>query len=102
MSTVKRKTCPVTGSDEIVVTFLNPEELIVTQRKAPDGKYERVLKPRKEIKGGLLPEVRCPSQGHPALHAPQTLGMQLWKEGRAWCRKTKKECPMDDIIQDLL
>jgi|SRR3990170_5789474 len=102
MNKIKRKTCPITGSDEIVVTYLDPEELITTQRKATDGKYERVLKPHKEVKGGLLPEVKCPSQGHPALNAPQPLGMQLWKEGKAWCRKTKKVCPMEQIIQDLL
>jgi len=102
MSKVIRKICPITGSDEIVVTYPNPEELITTQRKTIEGRYERVLKPKKEVKGGLLPEVDCPSQGHPALDLTSPLGTQLWKEGKAWCRKTRKVCPMDQIIQDLL
>jgi len=102
MSKVIRKICPITGSDEIVVTYPNPEELITTQRKTIEGRYERVLKPKKEVKGGLLPEVDCPSQGHPALDLTSPLGIQLWKEGKAWCRKTRKVCPMDQIIQDLL
>ena len=102
MNIVKRKTCPVTCSDEIVVTFLDPEELVTTQRKMPNGKYERVLKPRKEVKGGLSPEIACPSQGHPAIDTVSPLGIKLWKEGKAWCRKIKKECPMEQIIKGLL
>lgn len=102
MSKVVRKTCSVTGSDKIVTTYPDPEELVTTQRKTAEGKYERVLKPRKEVKDGLSLEVKCPSQGHPALDAPSPLGMQLLKEGKAWCRKTRKVCPMEQIIQDLL
>ena len=102
MSKVIRKICPITGSDEIVVTYLNPEEPVTTLRKTEEGKYERVLKPRKEVKGGLSPEVACPSQGHPALDVPSPLGLQLWKEGKVWCRKTRKVCPMEKILQDLL
>jgi len=96
------KICPVTVSDEIIVTHPDPEELVITQRKTTEGKYERVLKPRKEVKGGLLPEVSCPSLGIPILDAPSPLGTQLWKEGKAWCAKRKKVCPMEQIIQDLL
>jgi len=102
MSKIVRRICPITGSDEIVVTYLDPEELVMTQRKIVEGKYERVLKPRREVKGGLLPEVACPSQGHPALDVPSPLGMRLWKEGKAWCMKTKKVCPMEQMVQDLL
>ena len=102
MSKVIRKFCPITGSDEIVVTYLNPEELVTTLRKTEEEKYERVLKPRKEVKDGLSPEVACPSQGHPALDVPSPLGLQLLKEGKVWCRKTRKECPMEKILQDLL
>ena len=102
MSRITKKICPVTVSDEIIITHPNPEELVITQRKTIEGKYERVLRPRKEAKGGLLPTVNCPSLGHPALDAPSPLGTQLWKEGKAWCRKTKKMCPMEQIIQDLV
>jgi hypothetical protein len=102
MSVIKKKTCPITCSDEIVVTFPNPNELVSTQRKTSDGKYERVLKPRKEVKKALLPDVRCPSLGHPVLHAPRPLGKQLWKKGISWCKKTRKECPIEQVTQDLL
>lgn len=102
MSKVIKKICPVTMSDEIIVTHPDPEELVITQRKTIEGKYERVLKPRKEVKNGLLPDVNCPSLGHPALDMPTSLGTRLWKEGKAWCRKTEKVCPMEQIIQDLL
>jgi hypothetical protein len=102
LSEVVKKTCPVTKSDVIVITYPNPEELVVTQRKTTEGKYEKVMKARKEVKGALLPEVACPSQGHPAIDAPSSIGIQLMKEGKAWCRKTKRVCPMEQIIQDLL
>lgn len=102
MNRVIKKICPITGSDEITVIYLDPEELVTTQRKTIEGKYERVLKPRKEVEGGLSPEVDCPSQGHSALDLTSPLGTQLWKEGKAWCRKAKKVCPIDQIIQDLL
>lgn len=103
MSRTAKKICPITKSDEIVVTYLDPEELVTTQRKTIEGKYERVLRPRKEVRGGLSPNVACPSQGHPALDiSPSSLGIQLWKGGKAWCRKTQKVCPMEQIIQDLL
>jgi len=102
MSRTAKKICPITKSDEIIVTYLNPEELVTTQRKTIEGKYERVLKPRKEVKTPSI-EVNCPSQGHPALDvSPSSLGLQLWKGGKAWCRKTQKVCPMEQIIQDLL
>ena len=96
MSEVVRKICPITKSDVIIITYPNPEELVVTQRKATEGKYEKVMKARKEF------EVACPSQGHPAIDIPSSIGIKLMKEGKAWCRKTKNVCPMEQIIQDLL
>jgi len=99
--TVKKK-CPITGLDEIVVTYPNPNELVATLRKTEEGKYIQILKPRKEVKGGLSLEVSCPSQGHPALDVSSPLGLQLWKEEKAWCRKTRKVCPIEKILQDLL
>jgi hypothetical protein len=56
------------------------------------------MKPRKEVKGGLLPEINCPSQGHPLLDATEPLRLQLWNERKAWCRKTRKVCPIEEII----
>lgn len=102
MSRTVKKTCPITRSDEITITYPDPNELVRTQRKDSNGSYKRVLRPRKEVKGGLSPEVACPSQGHPALDVSSPLGLQLWKEGKAWCRKTRKVCPMDKILQELL
>jgi hypothetical protein len=102
MNRVVKKICPVTKSDEITITYLNPEELVTTQRKTIEGKYERVSRPRKEVKGGLSPEVNCPSQGHPALDLPTSLGTELMKAKKAWCRKTQQVCPMEQILQDLL
>jgi len=99
---IVKKICPVTGSDEIVVTYPDPDELVITQRKDPTGSYKRVLRPRKEVKGGLLPVVACPSLGHPALDAPPSLRLQLLKEEKAWCRKTGKVCPIENILQGLL
>jgi len=101
MNRVVKRICPVTKSDEITMTYLDPEELVATQRKTIEGKYERVSRPRKEVKGGLSPEVNCPSQGHPALDLPTSLGTELMKAKKAWCRKTQQICPMEQILQDL-
>jgi hypothetical protein len=98
---VVKKICPITKLDEITVTYLDPEELVTTQRKTIEGKYERVSRPRKEVRGGLSPEVDCPSQGHPALDLPTSLGTELMKAKKAWCRKTQQVCAMEQILQDL-
>jgi len=97
-----KKTCPVTKSDIIIITYPDPEELVLTQRKSSEGRYAKVLSPRKEVKDGLLPTVDCLNQGHPAIDITSPLGIKLWKEGKAWCRKIKKECPIEQILQDLL
>ena len=96
MNRTVKKICPVTGSDEITVTFPNPEELVMTQRKQPDGKYKRVLRPRKEVKNASLPEVACPN------FDPKSLYSQLHKEGKVRCIKMGNVCPIDQIIQDIL
>ena len=98
---VVKTICSVTKSDEITITYLDPEESVATRRKTIDGEYERVSRPRKEVKGGLSPEVNCPSQGHPALDLPTSLGTKLMKAKKAWCRKTQQICPMEQILQDL-
>jgi len=103
MGKTTKKICPVTGSDEITITYHDPDELVITQRKQPDGKYERTSKPRKEVRNALLPEVACPNLKHPALaNLPESLQSQLWKEGKAWCMKIGKACPMDQITYDSL
>jgi hypothetical protein len=98
LNKVVRKTCPITKSDVIVITYPDPEELVLSLRKTTEGKYEKVMKPQKEVKGGLLPRVDCPSQGHSAIDMTSDEGIQLMKEGKAWCRKTKKICPIEQII----
>ncbi len=102
MSKTVKKICPITKLDEITIVYPDVEELIVTQRKDSNGNYKRVLRPKKEVNGGLSPEVACPSQGHPLIDVPSPLGLQLWKEGKVWCRKTRRVCPMEKILQDLL
>lgn len=100
MSKTIKKICPVTGLDEITIEYPNPDELVITQRKQPDGKYERTLKPRKEVRNALLPKVACLNFRHPALaDLPESLKDQLWKEGKVWCMKIRKSCPLDQIIQ---
>ena len=98
MSKVIRN-CPVTGSDEIIITYLDPEELFTTQRKTMEGRYARVLKPRKEVKNALLPMVRCPNFKHPMIaNLPESLKAQLWKEEKVWCLKINKTCPLEQLI----
>ncbi len=57
MSRIAKKICPVTMSDEIIVIHPDPEELVVTQRKTVEGKFERVLRPRKEVKHDYCPRL---------------------------------------------
>jgi len=102
-STVKfakiiRKICPITESDEITIKFFDPNELVVTQRKGSDGKYRWVEKPRKEVRGALIPEVSCPSLEIPVL-AGLSFEMQekLAEEGNAWCKKRRNICPIEQI-----
>ncbi len=54
--TIKTK-CPV-GLEEITIEILDPDELILTRKRGPDGKYRQV--PRKETKYPKY-EVSCPS-----------------------------------------
>lgn len=79
-----KKICPITGSDEIIIHFIEPEVLVLTQRKNKDGKYEKVMKPRKEVKNALLPRVSCASQGHTLVDVPEPLRTQLWNERKVW------------------
>jgi hypothetical protein len=103
MSKIVKKYCPVTGSDEITVTYPNPEEMVVPRRKTKEGKYERVLKPRKQVANGLKPTFSCPQLKHPLMaDLPRSFAEQLVKEKRSWCVKIEKTCPTDQIIQDLL
>ena len=101
MSKIVKKLCPVTGSDEITVTYCDPEERI-TSKKFKNGKYERVLKPRKQVATGLKPEFSCPQLKHPLLaNLPKPLADQLFEEEKTWCSKIKKPCPSEQIFQDL-
>ena len=100
MSKIVKKMCPVTGLDEVTVTYFDPEELVVTQRKK-DGKYERVLKPRKQVANALTPTISCPQMKHPSIaDLPKQLTDQLLNETKVWCSRIKKPCPSDQIIQD--
>ena len=96
-----KKNCPITGSDEITIKFFDPNELVITQRKGSDGKYRRVEKPRKEVRGALRPEVSCPSLGIPPLAEAPALTRRLIKEGKAWCKKRRNICPIDEILEKL-
>ena len=99
MSKFVKKICPITGSDEIAVMYLDPDELVITQRKGSDGKYRRVMRPRKEVKGGLRPEVICSSAEIPALaKLPLSLRNRLMEEKKVWCKKKNGVCPLEQIV----
>jgi hypothetical protein len=100
MSKIIKRICPLTGSDEITIKFFDPDELVTTQRKGSDGKYGRVEKPRKEVRGGLRPEVSCPSLDLPVL-AGFSLEEQnrLAEEGKSWCKKRQEICPTGEITE---
>ncbi len=93
-----RKICPITGVDEITTKFFDPDELVITQRKGSDGKYRRVEKPRKEVRGSLIPEVSCPSLEIPVLAGLSfEVQKKLAEEGKAWCKKRQNICPIEEI-----
>ena len=97
--TVKKK-CPITGSDEITIRFADPNELVITQRKGPDGKYRRVEKPRKEVEATLTPEVSCPSLEIPSFaDLSPALKKRLNEEKKVWCKKREIVCPIEEIIR---
>lgn len=102
MSKTVKKICPITGSDEITIRFFDPDELVMTQRKGPDGKYRRVDKPRNEVRGRLRPEVSCQSLGLPVL-AGFSLEEQnrLAEEGKSWCKKRQEICPTEEILESI-
>jgi hypothetical protein len=103
VSKLVKKICPVTGSDEIIVMYFDPEELVTSQRKLNDGKYELILKPRKQVINRLKPTFSCAQLEHPLMaNLPKPLADQLYKEEKGWCNKIKKTCPTGQIIQDLL
>lgn len=105
VSTVKfakiiRKICPITESYEITIKFFDPNELVVTQRKGSDGKYRQVEKPRKEVRGALRPEVSCPSLEIPVLAGLSfEVQKKLAEEGKAWCKKRRNICSIEQILE---
>ena len=99
MSKTLRKTCPITMSDKITVKFFDPNELVMTQRRGLDGKYRRVEKPRKEVRGALIPEVSCPSLGVPPLDEAPSFLKKMIEKGKAWCTKRHNICPINEILE---
>ena len=96
--TIKTK-CPV-GLEEITIEILDLDELILTRKRGPDGKYRQV--PRKEAKYPKY-EVSCPSLEIPYLaDLPPTLRESLVEEGRWWCKKRQAVCPHEQFIPSLL
>ena len=67
MSRTVKKICPITRSDEITITYPDPNELVMTQRKDSNGSYKRVLRPRKEVEKATWPRFSCPSLKHPLI-----------------------------------
>ena len=54
-----RDKCPM-AFEEITFTFPDPDELVWTQRKI-DGLYQKVLRPRRKVKGAMVIELHCPA-----------------------------------------
>ncbi|MCK4478285.1 hypothetical protein KAU88_07145 [Candidatus Bathyarchaeota archaeon] len=99
MSRTVKKTCPITSSDEITITYPDPNELVMTQRKDSNGSYKRVLRPRKEVKNATLPRFSCPSLKHPLVaNLPESLSTQLLRDEKSWCAKIGKPCVMDEKL----
>jgi len=96
MSKMVKKICPITMLDEITITYPDAKELVITQRKGSNGSYNRVLRPRKEVKNATLPRFSCPSLKHPlSANLPESLKNQLLKNEKSWCSKIGKPCVMD-------
>lgn len=96
-----RISCPVTSSDEVVITYLDPDELVMTQHKTSDGKFEKVMKPRRDVKKGLLPNAKCSNFKHPlCTNLPEPTKMQMQKEGKIWCVKIGERCPLEDFTHE--
>lgn len=95
----RRFKCPV-GLEEITITFLDPDERILTRRRVPDGRY--VLAPRRET-GYPKILVSCPSLRTPHLaDLPTALKESMIKKGKWWCEKMRVVCPDEQIISSLL
>ena len=102
MSKTVKNLCPVTGSDEITIEFPDPNELVITQRKGPNGKYRRDMRPRKEVKNALLPIISCPNMILPlSADISQALMDRLMAEGNIWCKKIRKACPTEEILEKI-
>ena len=96
--TIKTK-CPI-GFEEIKIKILDPDELILTRKRGPDGKYRQI--PRKETKYPKY-EVSCPSLETPHLaDLSPTLKESLVEEGRWWCKKRQAVCPREQFMPSLL
>jgi len=96
MSEMVKKICAITSSDEITITYPDPKELVMTQRKDSNGSYKRVLRSRKEVKKAILPRFSCPSLKHPLVaNLLESLRNLLLRDDKSWCAKIGKPCVMD-------
>jgi hypothetical protein len=94
-----KKICPVTNIDEITITYPDPQELVITQRKDSNGNYKRVSRPRRDVKKATLPRFSCPSLKHPLVaNLPESLRKQLLTDEKSWCARIGKPCLMDDRL----
>jgi len=80
--------------EEITLTFSDPDELVLTQRKI-DGVYQKMLKPRQEVKGAMEIRIDCPA-------VDKTRPMTSLTPPNPWCKKRMDTCPIYEVARMLL
>jgi hypothetical protein len=88
-----RGKCPM-AFEEVIFNFSNSDELVLTQRKI-DGTYQKVLKPRKEVKGAMEIRIDCRA-------VDRTRSMTSLTPPNPWCKKRRDICPIYEIARTLL
>ena len=82
MDKTLKKVCPVTGTDEISITFTDSKE--------------------RDASKDTTPEYSCSQMRHPLMaNLPTALADQLHKKRKMWCLKIKKPCPSEQIYEAL-
>lgn len=93
MKKVIRDQC-LMALEEVTFTFDDPDEQVWTIRKI-DGRYQRVLRPRREVRGSMNIEIYCPA-------VDRTKPMIGLTPPNPRCKKRDDICPIYEIARVLL
>ena len=88
-----RTKCTLTTA-EVTFALSDPNELVLTQRKI-DGRYQKVLKPRKEVKGSLNIRIDC-------REIDRSKPTTSYDPPNPWCKKRNNACPIYEIARTIL